>query len=121
MSATGHPPNTHDSSSAETSPLQGTIGYGQAVALYVGAVLGAGVLVLPGQVASAAGPASLVSWLFMGLLGLPLAMTFAALATRFPDPGGISTYATRAFGPTAGGSPGGSTSLPGRSGRPSSR
>ncbi|WP_405945208.1 APC family permease [Streptomyces sp. NBC_00932] len=103
MSATGHPPNTHDSSSAETSPLQGTIGYGQAVALYVGAVLGAGVLVLPGQVASAAGPASLVSWFFMGLLGLPLAMTFAALATRFPDPGGISTYATRAFGPTAGG------------------
>lgn len=103
MSATGHPPNTHDSSTAEASPPQGTIGYGQAVALYVGAVLGAGVLVLPGQVASLAGPASLVSWLFMGLLGLPLAMTFAALATRFPDPGGISTYATRAFGPTAGG------------------
>ncbi|MFE2376776.1 APC family permease [Streptomyces sp. NPDC059398] len=96
-------PNTPVGSPGEDSPARGTIGYGQAVALYVGAVLGAGVLVLPGQVASAAGPASLVSWLFMGLLGLPLAMTFAALATRFPDPGGISTYATRAFGPTAGG------------------
>ena len=82
---------------------QGTIGYGQAVALYVGAVLGAGVLVLPGQTASTAGPASLVAWLFMGLLGLPMATTFAALGTRYPDAGGIATYAAQAFGPTAGG------------------
>ena len=82
---------------------QRTIGFGQAVALYTGAVLGAGVLVLPGQAASMAGPASLLAWLFMGLLGLPLATTFAALATRFPDAGGIATYAARAFGPTAGG------------------
>ncbi|MDA2810866.1 amino acid permease [Nocardiopsis sp. RSe5-2] len=80
-----------------------TIGFGQAVALYTGAVLGAGVLVLPGQAATMAGPASLLAWLFMGLLGLPLATTFAALATRYPDAGGIATYAARAFGPTAGG------------------
>lgn len=83
--------------------LQRSIGLGQAIALYAGAVLGAGVLVLPGQAASAAGPASLLAWLFMGLLGLPLAMTFAALATRFPGAGGIATFATRAFGPLAGG------------------
>lgn len=82
---------------------QGSIGYGQAVALYVGAVLGAGVLVLPGQAASMAGPASLVAWLFMGVLGLPLAVTFSALGTRYPDAGGVATYATQAFGPTAGG------------------
>ncbi|WP_309031021.1 APC family permease, partial [Streptomyces alfalfae] len=88
---------------ADGPPVRGSIGFGQAVALYVGAVLGAGVLVLPGQAASMAGPASLLSWLFMGLLGLPLAMTFAALATRYPDAGGVATYATRAFGRTAGG------------------
>lgn len=74
----------------------------QAVALYVGAVLGAGVLVLPGVVASQAGPASLLSWAAVGLLGLPLALTFAALARRMPDAGGVSTYARRAFGPTTG-------------------
>lgn len=79
------------------------IGLGQAVALYVGAVLGAGVLVLPGQAASLAGPASLVAWLFLGLLGLPLAMTFAALATAYPDAGGIAIFASRAFGRSAGG------------------
>jgi len=79
------------------------IGLGQAVALYVGAVLGAGVLVLPGQAASMAGPASLLAWLFVGGLGVPLAMTFAALGTRYPDAGGIATFAARAFGPAAGG------------------
>ncbi|MFC7339912.1 APC family permease [Saccharopolyspora griseoalba] len=83
--------------------LRPSIGLGQAVALYVGAVLGAGVLVLPGQAASLAGPASLLAWAFVGLLGLPLALTFAALATRFPDAGGIATFASRAFGSTAGG------------------
>ncbi|MFE9333804.1 APC family permease [Streptomyces sp. NPDC006925] len=83
--------------------LRRSIGLGQAIALYVGAVLGAGVLVLPGQAASTAGPASLLAWIFMGLLGLPLAMTFAALATKHPGAGGVATFATRAFGPTAGG------------------
>lgn len=81
----------------------GTIGLGQAVALYVCAILGAGVLVLPGQAASLAGPASLVAWLFSALMGVPLAFTFAFLASRFPDAGGVATYAARAFGTVAGG------------------
>lgn len=88
---------------SESSAAAHRIGLGQAVALYVGAVLGAGVLVLPGQAASLAGPASLVAWLFLGLLGLPLALTFAGLATAYPDAGGIATYARSAFGSYAGG------------------
>ncbi|WP_344136445.1 APC family permease [Saccharopolyspora halophila] len=94
---------TTAASGAAERALRPTIGLGHAVALYVGAVLGAGVLVLPGQAASLAGPASLLAWAFVGLLGLPLALTFAALATRFPDAGGIATYATRAFGGHLGG------------------
>lgn len=80
-----------------------TIGLGQGVALYVCAILGAGVLVLPGQAASLAGPASLLAWTFSALMGVPLAFTFAALASRFPDAGGAATYTARAFGPAAGG------------------
>lgn len=76
-----------------------TIGLGQGVALYVCAILGAGVLVLPGQAASLAGPASLIAWAFSILLGIPLAFTFAALASRYPDAGGVASYAARAFGP----------------------
>ncbi|GLY85196.1 amino acid permease [Actinoallomurus iriomotensis] len=75
----------------------------QGVALYVCAILGAGVLAFPGQVASLAGPAALIAWGFSALMGLPMAFTFAALAARFPDAGGVATFAAKAFGPSAGG------------------
>jgi amino acid efflux transporter len=45
-----------------------------------------------------AGPASLLAWLLLVLLSIPLACTFGALGARFPDSGGVSTFATRAFG-----------------------
>ncbi|WP_406234663.1 APC family permease [Nocardia sp. NBC_01009] len=80
-----------------------TIGVAQGVALYVCAILGAGVLVFPGQAASLAGPASLIAWTFSAAMGIPLAFTFAALASRFPDAGGVATFASRAFGASAGG------------------
>ena len=59
-------------------------------------------LVLPGVAADRAGPASLLAWLFDGALGVPVALTFAALASRFPDAGGVSVFAARAFGGAAG-------------------
>jgi len=64
--------------------------------------LGSGVLVLPVATAVLAGPASLVSWLLMGLLAVPLAMTLGSLGATYPDAGGIAAYARRAFGPKAG-------------------
>ncbi len=90
------PPSPH-------APRSGTIGLAHGVALYACAVLGAGVLVLPGQAASLAGPASLVAWVFSALLGLALAFTFAGLAVRHPDAGGVATFTAAAFGPTLGG------------------
>ncbi len=82
--------------------LRRTISMPQGVALYIGAVIGAGVLLLPGLSASQAGPAALISWAFDCLLGIPLALTFAALAARSPDAGGVLTYATQAFGGAVG-------------------
>ncbi|MFB7116232.1 APC family permease [Streptomyces sp. NPDC056291] len=73
------------------------------VSLYVCAILGAGVLTLPGQVASLAGPASLVAWIFVICMSIPLAFTFAQLGTEFPDSGGVAVFAARAFGDVAGG------------------
>lgn len=75
-----------------------TIALPQAIALYVGAVVGAGVLLMPGMAASLAGPASILAWGFDALLGALLAGAFAALAIRMPDAGGVSTYTTQAFG-----------------------
>lgn len=75
------------------------IGLLQGVALYTGAVLGTGVLALPALAARQAGPASLLAWAGLVLLSVPLASTFAALAGRYPDAGGVATFAARAFGP----------------------
>ncbi|MBR7833383.1 amino acid permease [Actinospica durhamensis] len=95
--------NTTDTSNQAPASAGQQIGLAQGVALYVCAILGAGVLVLPGQAASAAGPASLIAWGFSALMGVPLAFTFAVLASRFPDAGGVATFAAKAFGPAAGG------------------
>jgi amino acid efflux transporter len=70
----------------------------QGAALSIGAVLGTGVISLPTLAADLAGPASLLAWLALVLLSVPLAATFAALGARYPDGGGVSTYARRAFG-----------------------
>lgn len=73
----------------------------QGAALTVGAVLGTGVISLPALAAAIAGPASLVAWLGMVLLSVPLAGTFAALGARHSDAGGVSTFVRIAFGPRA--------------------
>jgi len=67
-------------------------------ALYIGAVLGTGVIALPALAARAAGPASLLAWLALILLSVPLAATFSALGARYPDSGGIATCVNLAFG-----------------------
>ena len=96
LAGTRSDPDIHASS------LRRTITLPQAVALYAGAVVGAGVLIAPGVAASTAGPASLIAWAIDGLLGIPLALTIAALAARYPDAGGVAAYTSRAFGAPAG-------------------
>lgn len=78
------------------------ISWVQGAALTIGAVLGSGVLILPVATAQLAGPAALVSWLVMGVLSIPLAMTLGSLGAKYPDAGGIAAYARRAFGDRVG-------------------
>ncbi|MGV9774471.1 APC family permease [Streptosporangium sp. NPDC003464] len=82
---------------AEAAPGH-RLGLGQGTALFLGAVLGPGVLALPHLAAAAAGPASVVAWAALLALSVPVALTFAALGGRFPDGGGVATFAARAFG-----------------------
>lgn len=86
----------------ETNALQRNIGMPQAIALYIGAVLGSGVLIVPGLAAEMAGPASLLAWGFMTLLILPMALSMGLLSAKFPNAGGVSHFVTLAFGPRAG-------------------
>jgi len=82
-------------------PVGGSVGLLQASALYIAAVLGTGILVLPALAATTAGPGSILAVLAVLLLSIPLAGTFAALASRFPDSGGVATYVRLALGATA--------------------
>ncbi|MFK4102892.1 APC family permease [Streptomyces sp. NPDC019531] len=87
-----------ETSETKTSRPSGGLTAVQGTAMYVGAVLGTGVIALPALAAEAAGPASLFAWLALVLLSAPLAATFAALGARYPDAGGVSHYARLAFG-----------------------
>lgn len=78
--------------------VRGSLTAIQGTALYVGAVLGTGVIALPALAAGVAGPASLLAWVLMVVASAPLAATFAALGSRHPDAGGVSTYTRLAFG-----------------------
>jgi amino acid efflux transporter len=82
-------------------PAHGTIGLAPASALYIAAVLGTGILVLPGLAVDAAGPAAVLAIAAVLLLSIPLAGTFAALAARYPDAGGVATFVRLALGETA--------------------
>jgi amino acid efflux transporter len=78
-----------------------SVGLAQGAALYIAAVLGTGILVLPALAADAAGPGSILAVIALIGLSVPLAGTFAALAARHPDAGGVATFVQLALGPTA--------------------
>ena len=62
------------------------------IALYVGALLGPSLLLLPGLAARIAGPASLLAWVaLLGLSGL-LAWVFMVLGRTMPDVDGVVGY-----------------------------
>lgn len=86
---------------AAPAVAHGRIGLPTASALYIAAVLGTGILVLPGLGVDAAGPASILAVAIVLVLTIPLAGTFAALAGRYPDGGGVATFVRLALGDTA--------------------
>ena len=86
----------------ENGHLSREITWLQGTAMTIGAVIGAGILVLPALAAEEAGPASLVSWALMGLFALPMLAAIAQMSSRFPNSGGVAAYAQQAFGPGMG-------------------
>ena len=77
------------------------LGVWRGAALYVGALIGPGVLLVPSLAVAAAGPASILAWAGLLVLSAPLAIAFAALGGRHPVAGGVSAYVREGFGPDA--------------------
>ena len=78
-----------------------TLGVPRGAALYVGALIGPGVLLVPALAAEAAGPASIFAWAGLLVLSAPLAITFAALGVKHPVAGGVAAYVREGFGEDA--------------------
>jgi amino acid efflux transporter len=86
----------------ESAGTGGGLGLVAGTALTIAGVVGTGVLVLPALAIQDAGPAALVAVLALVALSVPLAVTFAALGSRHPAAGGVSSFVVSALGPTAG-------------------
>lgn len=72
------------------------------IALYTGALLGPGLLLLPGLAAAEAGPASVVAWAGLLLVSALFAVVFGALGRALPSDGGVAAYTAAGLGPRAG-------------------
>ncbi|PKL60805.1 MAG: amino acid permease, partial [Methanomicrobiales archaeon HGW-Methanomicrobiales-4] len=83
-------------------PKTASLNLPQIIALYIGSVLGSGILILPGLTADLAGPASLVAWGIMSLFAIPMALTMGLLSIRLPHAGGVSHFVSKAFNPQIG-------------------
>jgi amino acid efflux transporter len=80
------------------SGFKKNLGFYQGLALYLAAVLGTGILIIPLMAWNEGGPASLVAWIGLGGLGLALAWTFASVGAQEPDAGGVQAMIGRVFG-----------------------
>jgi basic amino acid/polyamine antiporter, APA family len=78
--------------------LKRTMGMWMATALVIGNMVGSGIFLLPASLSSAAGPVSIIGWVFTGVGAMLLALVFARLGGRFPRTGGPYVYSKRAFG-----------------------
>jgi basic amino acid/polyamine antiporter, APA family len=78
------------------------IGRGSMVALFINAVVGAGIFGLPSRVHDLLGPYALLAYLGCALLVLLVVLCFAEVGSRFEQTGGPYLYARAAFGPVIG-------------------
>jgi len=71
----------------------------QAVAMGVGAMVGAGIFALLGQVGAIAGSAIYISFFIGGVIALLSGYSLSRLGARYPAAGGIVEYLVQGFGP----------------------
>jgi amino acid transporter/nucleotide-binding universal stress UspA family protein len=72
-----------------------TIGLWGATGVGVGAIVGGGILALAGVAFAATGPAAMVAFGVNGLIAMMTALSFAEMASKFPESGGTYTYSKK--------------------------
>ena len=74
---------------------QRSIGLFGATGVGIAAIVGGGILALAGVAFATAGPAAIVAFAFNGIIALLTALSFAEMATAFPESGGTYTFAKK--------------------------
>ncbi len=82
--------------------LAKTLGLVDVFCIAVGAMISAGIFLLPGVAFSHIGPAVIFSYVLGGLFAICGIMAVLELATAMPQAGGIYYFTTRSIGPLAG-------------------
>ncbi|SEO39432.1 Amino acid transporter [Halogranum amylolyticum] len=78
------------------------LGLVSAMTIGIGTMIGAGIFVLPGVAARAAGPIVVVSFVVGGVIAMVNALSVSELGTAMPKAGGGYYYVNRALGPLFG-------------------
>jgi APA family basic amino acid/polyamine antiporter len=94
--------NKKRSETESQTRLARDLGFGAALSIGVGTMIGAGIFVLPGIVASKAGPIVIFSFVVCGFVSVLIALCMTELATGMPLAGGGYLFVVRAFGPLMG-------------------
>ena len=76
----------------------GSMNIWSVTAMGIGAMVGAGIFALLGVVALVAGDETYIAFLFGGGIALLSGYSYAKLAARYPDAGGLAAYFDEAFG-----------------------
>lgn len=79
---------------ADSQP-QRTIGLWGATGIGIGAIVGGGILVIAGEAYVHSGPGAIVAFAINGVIALITALSFAELASAFPQSGGVYTFAKK--------------------------
>ncbi len=74
---------------------QRSIGLFGATGVGIGAIVGGGILALAGVAFATAGPAALIAFALNGVIALLTALSFAEMASSFPESGGTYTFAKK--------------------------
>ena len=87
---------------SDDDELAKDLGLASALAIGIGTMIGAGIFVLPGVAAQAAGPVVVVSFAIGGLIAMINALAVSELGTAMPRAGGGYYYVNRGLGPLFG-------------------
>jgi amino acid transporter/nucleotide-binding universal stress UspA family protein len=82
--------------------LSRDLGLFSIIAISTGAMVGAGIFILPGLAAQLAGPAVIIAFIAAGLITLTAALSVSELATAMPASGGAYVFISRSMGPFMG-------------------